>query len=120
MTSRVGAFWDALAEDLEDPEFRREYLRQTARIATFDRIVNELDEARKHAGLSKAELARRIDVEPAAVRRLLSAREANPTLGTLSDLAAVFGLEVSLTPISAAAHQMNDRGFRPRYSSPSA
>lgn len=119
-TRRVGAFWEDLTEDLCNPEFRSEYDRQTIRIATFDRLLRELEDARTKAGISKAELARRLDVEPATVRRLLSAREANPTLGTLSELAAVLGLEVTLTPISKTTLQTNDRGLRRRYSSPSS
>ena len=42
-------FWDDLASDLEDPEFLREYVAESIRIATIDRIVNELDTARAAA-----------------------------------------------------------------------
>lgn len=35
-----GLFWDDLARDLEDPEFLREYVVESVRIATVDRIVN--------------------------------------------------------------------------------
>lgn len=49
-------FWDDLTQDLKDPQFLREYVAQSIRIATIDRIVNELDAAREAAGLSKAEL----------------------------------------------------------------
>jgi hypothetical protein len=52
-------FWDDLARDLADPRFLREYVAESIRIATIDRIVNELDTMRQTAGLSKAELARR-------------------------------------------------------------
>lgn len=30
------AFWDDLARDLEDPEFLREYVAESMRIATID------------------------------------------------------------------------------------
>jgi ribosome-binding protein aMBF1 (putative translation factor) len=46
--------------DLEDPEFLREYVIESMRIATIDKVVNAIDDARKGAGLSKAELARAI------------------------------------------------------------
>jgi transcriptional regulator with XRE-family HTH domain len=94
-------FWDDLARDLEDPEFLREYVAQSIRIATIDRIVNELEGAREAAGLSKAELARAINSEPATVRRLFSSGHANPTLGTLAEVAAALGMRVVLEPLDA-------------------
>lgn len=54
----TSAFWDDLAHDLEDPEFLREFVVESMRIATIDEVVNALDDAREAAGLSKAELAR--------------------------------------------------------------
>src|ERR1700691_1515211 len=44
MTATPSQFWDDLATDLEDPEFLREYVRESVRIATIDDLVNELDE----------------------------------------------------------------------------
>ncbi len=103
MTDRVGsAFWDDLAADLQDPEFLRDYVVESIRIATIDRLVNELDEAREAAGLSKAELARAIGAEPASIRRLLANGHSNPTLGTLAAVASALGMQVTLTPLPAA------------------
>ena len=93
------AFWDDLAADLDDPDFVREYITESVRIATIDAIVNALDEARTAAGLSKADLARAIGVEPATVRRLFSAAGANPTLGTLAEVAAALGLRITVEPL---------------------
>jgi transcriptional regulator with XRE-family HTH domain len=97
----VGAFWDDLARDLQDPEFLREYVVESVRIATIDSVVNALDDAREAAGLSKAELARAISAEPAVVRRLFSATGVNPTLGTLAEVAAALGMRVTLEPLPA-------------------
>lgn len=94
------AFWDDLARELEDPEFLREYVVESMRIATIDQIVNALDDARVAAGLSKAELARAIQKEPATIRRLLSSDNSNPTLGTLAEVAAALGLRITVEPIS--------------------
>lgn len=95
-------FWDDLAEDLGDPVFLREYVRESVRIATVDAIMNALDDARLAAGLSKAELARAIGAEPATIRRLFAAGNTvpNPTLGTLVDVAAALGLRIALEPLS--------------------
>jgi DNA-binding phage protein len=93
------AFWDDLAHDLTDPEFLREYVVESMRIATIDAVVNALDEAREAAGLSKAELARAIQAEPAAIRRLFASSKSNPTLGTLAEVAAALGMRVTLEPL---------------------
>ncbi|MEU4535436.1 helix-turn-helix transcriptional regulator [Streptosporangium sp. NPDC023825] len=96
-----GLFWEDLQRDLEDPGFLREYVAESVRIAATDAIINALDEARMSAGLSKAELARAIGTEPATVRRLFSSGNTNPTLGTLSAVAAVLGLRITVEPLSA-------------------
>lgn len=96
------AFWDDLARDLEDPEFLREYVVESMRIATIDAVINALDEAREAAGLSKAELARAIQVEPATIRRLFVSDKSNPTLGTLAEVAAALGLRITLEPLPEA------------------
>lgn len=96
----MNAFWDDLAKDLEDPEFLREYVVESVRIATIDRVVNALDDARVAAGLSKAALARAIGQEPAVIRRLFSAASVNPTLGTLTEVATALGLKITLEPLA--------------------
>jgi DNA-binding phage protein len=92
--------WRDLAEDLKDPEFLREYVATSIQISTVDRILNELEDAREASGLSKAELARAISANPASVRRLFSASDANPTLGTLARVAAALGLRITVAPLS--------------------
>ena len=99
MSTTHSAFWDDLSADLADPEFRSEFILQSIRIATIDRVIEELDHAREAAGLSKAALARIIHSEPATVRRLFSAHQVNPTLGTLSEVAAALGMQVVLAPL---------------------
>jgi transcriptional regulator with XRE-family HTH domain len=53
------------------------------------------------SNLTKAQLARAIGSDPSVVRRLLSAQTVNPTLATVAGLAAVLGLKVTLTRMSA-------------------
>lgn len=105
MDTGRSVFWEDLARDLQDPQFLREYVAESVRIATIDRIVNDLDAAREVAGLSKAELARAINSEPAAVRRLFSAGHVNPTLGTLAEVAASLGMRVVLEPLEDGERQ---------------
>lgn len=98
--SRV--FWKDLEQDLQDPEFVREYVAETIRIATIDSVMNALESARTTLGLSKAELARAVQVEPAAMRRMFSVEQPNPTLATLSQIAAALGMRVTLEPFDTA------------------
>lgn len=105
-------FWSDLAEDLEDPEFLREYIREGVRIGTIDQVVRELDDARETAGLSKAELARSLGTHGAAVRRLFSAEQVNPTLGTLAEVAAVLGLRVTLVPLDPRERKLVSQPLR--------
>jgi DNA-binding phage protein len=93
------AFWDDLADDLEDPEFLRAYVAESIRISTIDNIVNALNDAREAAGLTKAKLARAISTDPATMRRLFSSGASNPTLGTLAEVAAALGMKVTLEPL---------------------
>ncbi|CAN5868947.1 hypothetical protein BH24ACT8_BH24ACT8_08730 [soil metagenome] len=96
------AFWEDLSRDLQDTEFLREYVVESMRISTIDSVVNAIDDAREAAGLSKAELARAIQKEPATIRRLLSSESANPTLGTLAEVAAALGLRITVEPLPRA------------------
>ena len=94
------AFWDDLARDLEDPEFLREFIVESMRIATIDEVVNALEDAREAARLSKAELARAIQVEPATIRRLFASARPNPTIGTLAEVAAALGMKITVEPLT--------------------
>ena len=99
--SDSAVFWADLHEDLQDPEFRRAFVLETMRIAATDDIVNAFDEARERAGISKADLARAIGMEPASIRRLFSSGSPNPTIGTLSDIATALGLRITIEPLAA-------------------
>lgn len=94
------AFWDDHQAAMADAEYRHHFILESRRIAVIDSIVNDLDDIRERQGLSKAELARAIERDPAAVRRLLTAKQVNPSLGMITDLAAALGYEVVLQPMS--------------------
>ena len=84
-------------ERLQDPTFKAEYERQLRRVTAIDAIINGLDELRIARGINKAELARAIDKNPAAVRRLLTAK-GNPELGTVVAMADVLDADVVIVP----------------------
>jgi transcriptional regulator with XRE-family HTH domain len=112
MSTKQRLFWDDLARDLEDPEFLREYVVESVRIDTVDRIVNALDQAREAAGLTKADLARSISAEPASIRRLFTGVHGNPTLSTLSEVAAALGLRITLEPLPPAERKVVTKPLR--------
>jgi DNA-binding phage protein len=106
-----GAFWQDLRQDLEDDDFRRHYVLTSRRIAAIDCLVHQLDAHREACGLSKAELARAVGKTPEAVRRLLTANNPNPTLGTFVDLAAAVGLKVTVEPMTEEERRTNCAGL---------
>ncbi len=83
---------------LKDPEFAAAYDQHRARIDTIDELMRTLDEARQTQGITKATLARRINAEPAAVRRLLSDAFPNPQIARVVDMANALGLEIVALP----------------------
>jgi len=100
-----------MAERLQDPEFRREYDAARDTIDQIDAVVRALDRLRMDTGLTKAELARRIGKNPAAVRRLFSAA-ANPELGTVVAIAGVLNAEIKVVPKEPAPDVTRRRSHR--------
>lgn len=95
--SKASHFDRYVAERMKDPEFKAEYERQRRAIAAIDEIVNRLDALRVEHDLTKAELARAIDKNPASVRRLLTAK-GNPELGTVVAIADALDADVVVVP----------------------
>lgn len=103
-----------LARKLGDPEFRAQFEREKRELESIDAIVNELDALRAKHDLSKAELARAIGKNPAAIRRLLTA-SGNPELRTVVALADVLDAEVRIVPRDKKSSSRSDsRGSRAR------
>lgn len=64
----------------------------------MDSLVHDLDQRRAELGLTKAELARLVGVQPAAIRRLFSAEAANPQMATLTAIADALGATLRAVP----------------------
>lgn len=86
-----------LAERLRDPEFKAAYLRAQRSIAQVDTVMRSLDKLREAAGMSKAQLAREMDKNPASIRRLFTS-EVNPELKTIALMAAALDAELVVKP----------------------
>ena len=83
------------AEELTDPEIRREHERTALAHAVAMRVIGY----RSGQGLSQTELARMLGMHQSAVARL-EAGDHEPSLATLSRLAKVLGVEfhIDITP----------------------
>jgi N6-adenosine-specific RNA methylase IME4/DNA-binding phage protein len=71
---------------------------------TRRQLYRDLEEALRISGMTRADLARKADTQPASVRRLLTKKNGhNPTLATVSMLADALGYELRLVPKSTQA-----------------
>ena len=91
--------WAEMQERIvKTPELREQYERTKRTIVSTRQVLMEIDDERRRAGLSKAELARRIGMTPSVIRRLFSSKSSNPTLGTVINMAGALGMEIELKP----------------------
>jgi len=90
----------------EDPEFREEFERSRREIEAIDEIVHALNGLREAQGMSKAELARKVEKDPASIRRLLTAR-VNPELRTVIAMANALDAEVRIVPSPGAKRALS-------------
>ena len=97
------AYEKQLAKIKADPVRRKRFEEGLARTEAIDAIIRALDEARVDLGMSKAEVARRIDMQPATLRKLFTSEQANPTLKTVAALAEALGLRLQLVSEDQAA-----------------
>lgn len=85
---------------LADAEARAEYERARREIEQIDAVIRSLDQLRVDAGMSKAELARRVGRNPASIRRLFTAEKARPELPLIVSIANALDASVEITPRS--------------------
>jgi ribosome-binding protein aMBF1 (putative translation factor) len=90
------------AERMRDPEYRDAYDRATREVQQIDEVIRALDELRVDLGISKAELARRIDRNASSIRRLFTAQQARPELRLVAAIADALGAEVRVVPNAKA------------------
>ncbi len=100
-----------MAARMDDPEFAAEYERARRVIGQVDYVVRRLDELREAAGMSKAELARRIGRDPSSIRRLFTATS-NPDLLLIVSIAEELGADVRIAPRSSRVARRLSPGSR--------
>ncbi len=82
-------------EWLADEDTRAEYERARSEIEQIDAVIRSLDE-REDAGMSKAELARRVGRNPASIRRLFTAEQARPELPLIISIANALDASIEI------------------------
>jgi ribosome-binding protein aMBF1 (putative translation factor) len=90
---------------MKDPEFRAAYQRATREIEQTDQVIRELDALRVDLGMSKAELARRINRNASSIRRLFTASNSRPELPLIAAIADALGAEVRVMPKTPASRR---------------
>ncbi len=83
--------------DDESPDERVSRALETEALSASAALLGIFDERRERNRLSKADLARSIDVERSAISRLLNDPSANPTISTLVRLLWGLGLHAEIT-----------------------
>ncbi len=91
------------ARRMLDPEYQLAYERAARELAQTDAVIRELDALRVGLGMSKAELARRVDRNASSVRRLFTASQVRPELPLIAALADALGAELRVVPKTADA-----------------
>ena len=81
---------------LADEDTRAEYERARSEIEQIDAVIRSLDELREDAGMSKAELARRVGRNPASIRRLFTAEQARPALPLIISIANALDASIEI------------------------
>ena len=84
-------FESFLAEQLRDPEFRREYDALEPEFA----LVQALIDARKKSGLTQKELSERTGIAQSDISKFENG-DGNPSVRTLQRLAAGMGMRVNI------------------------
>lgn len=84
-------FNDFLQEQLQDPEFHKEYEALQPEHAVVQAIID----ARKNAGLTQKELSERTGIAQGDISKLENGN-ANPSIRTLQRLAAAMGMTLKV------------------------
>jgi len=86
---------------IHDPQYCAAYEREARELAQTDAVIRQLDTLRVDLGLSKAELARRVNRNASSVRRLFTASQVRPELPLIVALADALGAELRIVPRTA-------------------
>lgn len=92
-------FNELLAEQMKNPEFKKEYEALEPEFA----IIQAMIDARKNTGLTQKQLAERTGINQADISRLENGN-ANPSIRTLKKLADGLGMKLKIEFIPKTAN----------------
>jgi len=92
----VGLHERRRARRMQDRSYRAAYEQAARELAQTDAVIQELDALRVDLGMSKAELARRVNRNASSVRRLFTASQVRPELPLIVALADALGAELRI------------------------
>src|ERR1700755_2572886 len=90
---------------MRDQECHAVHERAAREIAQTDAVIRQLDSLRVDLGISKAELARRVNRNASSVRRLFTASQVRPGLPLVAAMADALGAELRVVPRSTEARR---------------
>ena len=90
---------------MQDPQYRAVYEQAARELAQTDAVIRQLDSLRADLGISKAELARRVNRNASSVRRLFTASQVRPELPLIAALADALGAELRVVPRTTEARR---------------
>ena len=90
---------------MQDPQYRAAYEQAAREVAQTDAVIRQLNSLRADLGISKAELARRLNRNASSVRRLFTASQVRPELPLIVALADALGAELRVVPRTAEAQR---------------
>ncbi len=96
---------------MRDPEYREAYERTRREVEQTDQVIRALEARRVELGMSKAELARRIDRNASSIRRLFTTSQARPELPLVAAIADALRAEIRVMPTTRSAKRA--AGSRP-------
>ena len=99
---------------MQDSEYRAAYERAAREVAQTDAVIRQLDLLRVDLGISKAELARRVNRNASSVRRLFTAGQVRPELPLIVALADALGAELRIVPRTSEAQRATHEPGRQR------
>lgn len=99
---------------MEEPEYRAAYEQSAREITQTDAVIRALDALRIELGVSKAELARRVNRNASSVRRLFTASQVRPELPLVAALADALGAELCVVPRTPQARRAVGEHHRQR------
>jgi DNA-binding phage protein len=103
------AFDDYFDAQMANPAFAKSYRWARAEVDARDQFMRALEGLRRERGISKAKLARKSGMPASSVRKLLTSKNANPTLSSVFSLLEPLGYSLKIVPVADRAHAAPER-----------